>query len=814
MVQALSPNPANVLQGSYVDLTPSGFSVAGSTLFLRSDKGTMSRNGNDARLSITSETGAVNIQAIRNFWVFPWGAGPSFDFDEPNSLTGLIHTKGGGQKAIGPELTSNGDEYTFKIPSNTTDIDCGIWCVVNGYGYHATRELRLSGGLIKEGDDSFNFTTRGTYSVGDVIRVVRNSSNQMVVYKNGVLVFTHTYGYTGRWVTVFQGNVACDFELPFFSGSGITDENINQPVEIASAVANIIEPLTVDFARSSTSIYLGTNLTCVASIAGGYGTQQIRWKVDGVTITSQNDLTTAVFSGLSLGSHNITCEVTDSSGTVSTTKTVFVSQITGGTLFTTNGNSSSAFATNVPATVVWSKTGSGSINSSTGVFTAPSSGQGYYDLRAEKSDDATLFSTLRRYYGAALVSDFNKNALYLQNVNFTINANSSGGYGSLTYQWLLNGVEVSTASSVTLNKPTGTYSLKLITTDSLGQTAEVTKTIETVANLPFPESRWSKLNLVPLKDSLFWNALDVAEDATEIGDFSGNDNKLAVASSAPVLQTDVINGKPGVYFDGTNNPLKFTTDLTLKHLFLVAKFDGATFTGNEGLLSGVAATSILRGNGNTTTKFANLAIGSGFVYRKDFVTLTESTQNAPMNSFAVIELVFPAGIELDGIQIGQDTSNTGRKWKGWFVEQIGYGEVQDDCATKAIYEYFALKFWLWRYKSDNYPYFPFVFNRSSKHRSTELAEISEAEGLRGSDRVVRYLDDAPLHSYDLEFNYRFYLEYLATVQFLNERRLHLPFWIEDIERTFERRMTRTTELTDNGYGSAYKFDYNFGVKDY
>jgi hypothetical protein len=306
----------------------------------------------------------------------------------------------------------------------------------------------------------------------------------------------------------------------------------------------------------------------------------------------------------------------------------------------------------------------------------------------------------------------------------------------------------------------------------------------------------------------------VAEDATQIGDFSGNDNKLAVASSAPVLQTDVINGKPGVYFDGTNNPLKFTTDLTLKHLFLVAKFDGATFTGNEGLLSGVAATSILRGNGNTTTKFANLAIGSGFVYKKNYVALTESTQNAPMNSFAILELIFPSGISLDGIQIGQDTTNTGRKWKGWFIEQIGYGEVQDDCNRRSIYEYFALKFWLWRYKSDNYPYFPFVFNRSSKHRSTELAEISEAEGLRGSDRVVRYLDDAPLHSYDLEFNYRFYLEYLATVQFLNERRLHLPFWIEDIERTFERRMTRTTELTDNGYGSAYKFDYNFGVKDY
>lgn len=352
------------------------------------------------------------------------------------------------------------------------------------------------------------------------------------------------------------------------------------------------------------------------------------------------------------------------------------------------------------------------------------------------------------------------------------------------------------------------------TVTSSGLYAEATYSITVVPAIIVPTSMWSRMGLFSLKDSLFWNALDNAEDATEIGDYSGNDNKLAVASSAPALQSNVINGKPGIYFDGTNNPLKFTKDLTLKHLFLIAKFDGAAFTGNEGLFSGVASGSILRGNGSGQTKFENLSIGSGYTYKKNYITLTEATENAPMNAFAIIELIFPSGKALDGVQIGQDTTHTDRKFKGWFVEQIGYGEVQDDCATKAIYEYFALKFWLWRYKSDNYPYFPFVFNRSSKHRSTELAEISEAEGLRGSDRVVRYLDDAPLHSYDLEFNYRFYLEYLATVQFLNERRLHLPFWIEDIERTFERRMTRTTELTDNGYGSAYKFDYNFGVKDY
>lgn len=353
-------------------------------------------------------------------------------------------------------------------------------------------------------------------------------------------------------------------------------------------------------------------------------------------------------------------------------------------------------------------------------------------------------------------------------------------------------------------------------TDLDGQSDEETYSLTVMDAIPVPTSIWSRKGIVPLTDCLFWNALDVAEDATEIGDFSGNDNKLEVASSAPVLQTNIINGNPAVYFDGTKNPLKFTNSINLKHIFLIAKFDGAEFDGNEGLLSGVAATSILRGNGDTTTKFANLSIGSGYIYRKNFVTLTESTQNAPMNGFSIIELVFPSGISLDGIQIGQDTTNTGRKWKGWFVEQIGYGEVQDENCRRDIYEYFAIKFYLWKKKTFGaieLNILPFAPDRGSDMTEGWLAEMSEAEGQRGQDKVTRYLDDTELKSWSLQFGTRHSTETNALRTFLAEHKLHLPYWFIDAELNIESRVVTIGTKSVKGK-SYYIQDLDLSIKEY
>ncbi|MBX7170140.1 MAG: PKD domain-containing protein [Pyrinomonadaceae bacterium] len=311
--------------------------------------------------------------------------------------------------------------------------------------------------------------------------------------------------------------------------------------------------------------------------------------------------------------------------------------------------------------------------------------------------------------------------------NFTIEPNTivTGGTVVLTdtstnsptsKQWKLDGTNISTASPYSLNTTglsLGTHTIRLEVSNAGGSDyKELTFTV--VAAIVVPTSRWSKIDLIPRANLLKWGNLDNAVDGTEVGDYSGNDRKMVCASSLPVLQSNVINGKPALYFDGTKNPIKFTGSFTAKHIFLVAAFDGASFTGNEGLLSGVAATSILRGNGATTTKFANLSIGSGFSYRKSYVTLAESNELAPMaGSFSILELTFPTGISLDGFQIGQDTSNTGRKWKGWYVEDLVYGVVKNYAERMRIYRYFAMKFFLWRELADGTKIFPFPNNHQS-----------------------------------------------------------------------------------------------------
>lgn len=295
---------------------------------------------------------------------------------------------------------------------------------------------------------------------------------------------------------------------------------------------------------------------------------------------------------------------------------------------------------------------------------------------------------------------------------------TTGGDGTRTVtapEGLLAGASYA-GGVLTINRgSTGAFSQKLRVTDDNGQYTERTflaTLIDPNAAPTIVPFLWSKRQIVPVPDMLFWHALDEAEDATDIQDYSGNKRNLIVESSAPVLQSDVINGLPGVYFDGTKNPLNFTEDITLKHLFLITAFDGATFTGNEGLISGVGTNSILLGNGAGTNKFANLAFGD-FVYRKSDVELAESNELSPMVNFEILELVFPTGYALDGIQIGQDITNVGRKWKGWWIEQIGYGAVKNWFERMRVYHYFACKFHLWRELSDGTKIFPFPNNHQS-----------------------------------------------------------------------------------------------------
>ncbi len=328
-----------------------------------------------------------------------------------------------------------------------------------------------------------------------------------------------------------------------------------------------------------------------------------------------------------------------------------------------------------------------------------------------------------------------------------------------------------------------------------------------------PYSKWMRGEIVPKKALRAWHALDNAKNALTVADFSLNERDLVAGANPPVLQQNILNGNSAVYFDGTNTPLQWQGTLLVQHLFLVVKIDGETFNGYEGIFSDIASHSLLFGGGPGQSKFYNLGIGQLVKYRKNSADFPETDLQAPMNEFGIIELFFPQGLYVDGLQIGQDLKNVSRKFKGYFVEQLVYSEEKTSCERMKIYEYFAQKFNLWRKNTDNLSIFPFPFNRSSELNETDLVEISEAEGLRGRDRIVRYLDDEPIIGYNLHFEIRRMLELQTARNFLREHRVHIPYWIEDIERERNQKVVTTKGISTTGVGT-YLFNYDFDVKSY
>lgn len=198
----------------------------------------------------------------------------------------------------------------------------------------------------------------------------------------------------------------------------------------------------------------------------------------------------------------------------------------------------------------------------------------------------------------------------------------------------------------------------------------------------------------------FWHTVVPGETGNEIiYDSSGNDRHASTANAGetpnnPAVQANVINGKPAIYFDGTDSPLVYTADdFTLQHIFILAKFDGATFTGINGLMSDILTTALLVGQADTDVKFFNLGYTvSGYSYRKNDILYAEDNQLAPMNSWGLMELQFPSGFLSEGIQYGRDRDLSDRRWKGWLVDAMGFSTIRTAVQRARILMYYRLKY--------------------------------------------------------------------------------------------------------------------------
>lgn len=201
---------------------------------------------------------------------------------------------------------------------------------------------------------------------------------------------------------------------------------------------------------------------------------------------------------------------------------------------------------------------------------------------------------------------------------------------------------------------------------------------------------WTLTDIIPSPD-VWYQYQQGGSGHHVIYDSSGNEKTLLGNEvSAPVLTENVLGGHPAWYFDGTPDPLVYTGLITLKHVFILASNEDATFDGFQGLLTGPTSGDVLVGD-DGTTKFFDLGIDN--LYSSAGTSYDENDQQAPMSgTFRLMEVKNSDGITLDGIQLGQQKADATRKWKGHFVEMIGFTRTLSQSDIRQIRLYFNIKF--------------------------------------------------------------------------------------------------------------------------
>jgi hypothetical protein len=210
-----------------------------------------------------------------------------------------------------------------------------------------------------------------------------------------------------------------------------------------------------------------------------------------------------------------------------------------------------------------------------------------------------------------------------------------------------------------------------------------------MAIYPIVTTDWDAMGLMPLRNIEFWNQFGFNESGhSVIYDYSGNNRHIACDPSGnpPVLTENVLAGQTGWVFDGSNDPLidAFgTAPFTLRHFFILLKVTETTFAANTAIISDQSSNDILLAD-DGTTKFQDAFTGT---YHKNDTVFVGGDRQAPMNAFALIEMVIPDGETVDLL-----TLNRTGNFNGIFLEMAGWSEELTVYERRRAHLHFNLRF--------------------------------------------------------------------------------------------------------------------------
>ncbi len=188
----------------------------------------------------------------------------------------------------------------------------------------------------------------------------------------------------------------------------------------------------------------------------------------------------------------------------------------------------------------------------------------------------------------------------------------------------------------------------------------------------------------PLSEPSLWAWYDASqetdysdnEDVPVISDFGGNDRHLlSTGDDDAKYQTNEINSLPVFRWSAAMDTYyqwqweAGQDKLEICHAFVVCKYAGVSFATHAGLITRDVTDALLFGE-NGTTKFFNMSFGGTFKYRKNKTLYLQSNQQAPMNSFAVVNVNLDNNQYFDKtvLQVGLDRNFASRYWLGDIAE--------------------------------------------------------------------------------------------------------------------------------------------------
>lgn len=220
--------------------------------------------------------------------------------------------------------------------------------------------------------------------------------------------------------------------------------------------------------------------------------------------------------------------------------------------------------------------------------------------------------------------------------------------------------------------------------------------IGTAIGLPFarPNSAFNPLTLSPA----VW--IDASQETLSTGtaaqplDFSGNSRqfKNATTTRRPTFTTSRQNGKPGFVFDGVDDYVLPDNHLAIAHIFIVCKYNGATFSGYSGLINNMGnggGAALLIGNSGGATFYPFDATLGAVTYR--YNRAVSASRAAPMNAAGITttKVTTPQTGITPGF--GGDRLLAGRYWNGDLYEALIFTTAVSDANCVLIENYLAAK---------------------------------------------------------------------------------------------------------------------------